>query len=187
MLLRCKSAIMSNMDQKMQIRELHGTPYQIGFQSGSFFHGRVKIELDGIRSFMQQNKQAMEQMIRSREMLQYHYPSYYEETIGKADGLGIDRDVYMMLMHPEILQKGHESCTLSWSKIRMVPLYWPIMKMISLPKATFALLRYIQKTVGLSQMTAITCHLEMGCASIKVDCCVRLIIAMTVQIGRAHV
>ena len=111
MLLRCKSAIMSNMDQKMEIRELHGTTYQIGFQSGSFFHGRVKIELDGIRSFMQQNKQAMEQMIRSREMLQYHYPSYYEETIGKADGLGIDRDVYMMLMHPEILQKGHESCT----------------------------------------------------------------------------
>ena len=99
------------MNQKIQIKDIYGTPYQRGLQSGSFFENRVDINLDGIVSFMNNHKEAVDQMHFSSMQLQKEYPEYYEEMIGKADGLKTDRDVYMMLMHPEILAKGHESCS----------------------------------------------------------------------------
>ena len=99
------------MSENRNIRDLHGTPYQIGCLSGSYFNGRVKIELDDIVSFMARFPQAVFSVVQQMKQLQQKYPYCYEETIGKADGLGIDRHVYMMLMHPEILQEGHESCT----------------------------------------------------------------------------
>ena len=39
------------------------------------------------------------------------YPKYYDETIGKADGLGIDRLTYFAIMCPEITDINFEHCT----------------------------------------------------------------------------
>lgn len=111
LLLGNESAIMRNMSEKIQIRDLRGTPYQNGCLSGSYFRDRVRIEVDDIVSFMHAFPECCKQMQYQMAQLKNDIPSYYEETIGKADGLGIDRDVYMMLMHPEIMQEGHESCT----------------------------------------------------------------------------
>ena len=45
------------------------------------------------------------------ENLKNEYPTYYDETIGKADGLGMDRLTYFAVMCPEILKNNIEHCT----------------------------------------------------------------------------
>ena len=48
--------------------------------------------------------------------LQKKYPDYYDETIGKADGLGMDRIEYFSIMCPELFNFGFEHCTTIISK-----------------------------------------------------------------------
>lgn len=94
-----------------EIHDLYGTPYEIGCQSGSLFHGTVKIRMDDITAFMKNCPEETEHALSEFEKMKYDYPVYYEETIGKADGLGVDRNAYIMMMHPEILQRHSDACT----------------------------------------------------------------------------
>ena len=58
------------MSENRNIRDLHGTPYQIGCLSGSYFNGRVKIELDDIVSFIARFPQAVFSVVQQMKQLQ---------------------------------------------------------------------------------------------------------------------
>lgn len=56
-------------------------------------------------------KEETELTLKEFEKMKYDFPVYYEETVGKADGLGVERSVYIMMMHPEILNRHNDACT----------------------------------------------------------------------------
>ena len=95
---------------KTNILYLNKSPYENGKISGEFFKERVIINLEHINNVL------LDEIIKNKiiyhfDRLKKEYPNYYEETIGKADGLGIDRLTYFAIMCPEITDINFEHCT----------------------------------------------------------------------------
>lgn len=90
--------------------QLKGTAYERGFASGTYFKSNVNLDI--FKNTPLQNHPELKDKCSSlMNKLKQEYPVYYEETIGKADGLGIDRLDYFSLMCPELFSFGFEHCT----------------------------------------------------------------------------
>ena len=95
---------------KTDILYLNKTSYENGKISGEYFKDRISLNLKNINNILQDNN-IKNKIIRHFDKLKEEYPNYYDETIGKADGLGIDRLVYFAIMCPEISDINFEHCT----------------------------------------------------------------------------
>lgn len=89
---------------------LTGTPYENGKKSGEYFKSVLNPEV--LKNTPLATKpQLKDKCILMMDKLKQEYPDYYEETIGKADGLGMDRIDYFSIMCPELFNFGFEHCT----------------------------------------------------------------------------
>ena len=95
---------------KTDILYLNNTPYENGKLSGEYFRKNVIINLEEINNVLL-NNDIKNQIVSQLDNLKNEYPKYYDETIGKADGLGIDRLTYFAIMCPEIADIKFEHCT----------------------------------------------------------------------------
>ena len=95
---------------KTNILYLNKSPYENGNISGDYFKKNVIIDLENI------NNALLDSNIKDKIMYQFNnlkneYSKYYDEIIGKADGLEIDRLTYFAIMCPEITDINFEHCT----------------------------------------------------------------------------
>ncbi len=95
----------------MKILDLDGTPYENGKKSGEFFRERLNIDIESIKKKLYSNTSIKERVEYQFNKLKNEFPKYYEEIIGKADGLNIDHLVYFSVMCPEIMDLNFEHCT----------------------------------------------------------------------------
>ena len=75
---------------KTNILYLNKSPYENGKLSGEYFKNNVKIDIETIKNLL------LNDSIKNKIKIQFNnlkkeYPKYYDEVIGKADGLGLDR------------------------------------------------------------------------------------------------
>lgn len=91
---------------KTDILYLNQSPYENGRLSGEYFKKNVKVNINEIKNDIIKNKIEIQ-----FNNLKKEYPKYYEEVIGKADGLGIDRLIYFSILCPEITDINFEHCT----------------------------------------------------------------------------
>lgn len=96
--------------QKTKILYLDGSPYDNGNKSGRYFKNNVNININKIINILSNDKIKIE-VKKQMDNLKEQFPKYYEEVIGKADGLGIDRLTYFAILCPEILGINFEHCT----------------------------------------------------------------------------
>lgn len=89
---------------------LNKSSYENGKISGEYFKERVNIDLEYINNVLSDDA-IKNKIIYHFDKLKTEYPNYYEETIGKADGLEIDRLTYFAIMCPEITDINFEHCT----------------------------------------------------------------------------
>ena len=95
---------------KTDILYLNKSPYENGKISGEYFKNRVSIDLDYVNNaLLDDDKKDL--IVHQFNELKNNYPKYYEETIGKADGLGIDRLTLFAINCPEITNINFEHCT----------------------------------------------------------------------------
>ncbi len=95
---------------KTDFLNLNGTPYENGFRSGQYF--KSKLDSDLFRQTPLSDKPHLkEACIDMMNKLQKEYPDYYEEVVGKADGLGMNPIDYFSIMCPELFSFGFEHCT----------------------------------------------------------------------------
>lgn len=95
---------------KTDILYLNNSPYENGKLSGEYFRKNVIINLEKINNVLL-NNDIKNKIVSQLDNLKNEYPKYYDETIGKADGLGIDRLTYFAIMCPEIVDINFEHCT----------------------------------------------------------------------------
>lgn len=95
----------------MRILNLNGTPYENGKKSGEFFKERLNLDIKNIEEKLYSNISIKEMVEYQFSKLKEDFPKYYEEVIGKADGLNLDRLVYFSIMCPEIIDLNFEHCT----------------------------------------------------------------------------
>ncbi len=95
---------------KPDILYLDKTPYENGKISWEYFRQRVKIDTTEIEKILSDNdtKKKVETQFNN---LKQQYPKYYDEVIGKADWLWIDRLTYFSILCPEITDIDFEHCT----------------------------------------------------------------------------
>ena len=95
---------------KTDILYLNNSPYENGKLSGEYFRKNVIINIEKINNVLL-NNDIKNKIVSQLDNLKNEYPKYYDETIGKADGLGIDRLTYFAIMCPEITDINFEHCT----------------------------------------------------------------------------
>ena len=89
---------------------LNKSPYDNGKLSGEYFKEKVKIDMDNIKNLLLDTN-IKDKIIKQFNALKSEYPKYYDEVIGKADGLKIDRLLYFAILCPEITNINFEHCT----------------------------------------------------------------------------
>ena len=92
------------------ILTLNKTPYENGKTSGQYFKSVLNPEILKDTP-LKKRPELKEKCIHMMHRLQKEYPDYYEETIGKADGLEMDHIDYFSIMCPELFNFGFEHCT----------------------------------------------------------------------------
>lgn len=95
---------------KTEILYLNRSFYENGKLSGEYFKDRVKINLKEIEDLIK-NENLKNKISKQLNNLKNEYPKYYDEIIGKADGLGIDKLTYFAVLCPEITDVNFEHCT----------------------------------------------------------------------------
>ncbi len=65
---------------------------------------KYKIKID-------KNIEIKEKIEEQFNNLKLTFPKYYDEVIGKADGLGIEHIIYFAMLCPEIMNLNLEHCT----------------------------------------------------------------------------
>lgn len=92
------------------ILTLNKTSYENGKTSGQYFKSVLNPEILKDTP-LKKRPELKEKCIHMMHKLQKEYPDYYEETIGKADGLEMDHIDYFSIMCPELFNFGFEHCT----------------------------------------------------------------------------
>lgn len=95
----------------MEILKLYGTPYENGYTSGKYFSRWIKPDLSKPVAYLQKYPIFRSYVGKMMAELEHRFDVYYAETIGKADGLGIDRTVYCALMCTEEITDHDEHCS----------------------------------------------------------------------------
>lgn len=94
----------------IMILYLNKSPYDNGKLSGEYFEKKIKIDIDNVKNILLDNN-IKAKIIKQFNALKNEYPRYYDEVIGKADGLKIDRLLYFAILCPEITNINFEHCT----------------------------------------------------------------------------
>ena len=89
---------------------LNASPYENGKKSGEYFRKHLD---DKVLSStpLSKHPELADKCRNSLDKLKAEYPDYYEEIIGKADGLQMERLDYYSIMCPELFNFGFEHCT----------------------------------------------------------------------------
>ncbi len=90
---------------------LNGTPYENGKVSGEYFKKVLNDELISQMHIIDENEELKKSCEKMLEKLKDEYPVYYEETRGKADGLGIPLLNYFSVLCPELMNLNSDRCT----------------------------------------------------------------------------
>ncbi len=96
---------------KTTILNLHGSPYDNGYKSGQFFKNNTEINLEAVKNIVEHDDTKRKMIEANWQKLKKEYFQFYQETIGKADGLGVDRFIYFASLCPEILNYINDSCS----------------------------------------------------------------------------
>lgn len=95
----------------MEILRLENSSYENGKISGEYFRNRVKINVKDIEAKLNNDVQVKNKVIKQFNKLKVDFPKYFDEVVGKADGLKIDRITYFSILCPEIMELNFEHCT----------------------------------------------------------------------------
>ncbi len=90
---------------------LNGTPYENGKVSGEYFRKVISDEILHTMHRIDNDEELRNGCERLLERLKDEYPVYYEETRGKADGLGVPLLNYFSILCPELLNMKGDRCT----------------------------------------------------------------------------
>lgn len=97
------------MKPKVRYLEAAGTPYERGKKSGELFQRSLPAIIPKYRKLLA-NPRIKETATNIQRRVGKIFPAYLEEVYGRADGAGIDREVYFLLMCAELLGEG-TGCT----------------------------------------------------------------------------
>lgn len=75
------------------------------------FQKECKIDIKNIKIKIDKNIEIKEKIEEQFNNLKLTFPKYYDEVIGKADGLGIEHIIYFAMLCPEIMNLNLEHCT----------------------------------------------------------------------------
>lgn len=95
----------------MEILNLQNSPYENGKTSGEYFKNNVEINIKDIENKLNKNISIKNKVEKQLNNLKVSFPKYYDEVIGKADGLGINHIIYFAILCPEITDLNFEHCT----------------------------------------------------------------------------
>ena len=88
----------------MKYFEAKGTDYELGFQVGDFFKAELAKMAGRAESLLREKEKTAEYVKMAKEKLSAEYPASRDEVFGRADGAGIDRDVMLLLLSPDIME-----------------------------------------------------------------------------------
>lgn len=95
----------------MVILQLNQNPYENGKKSGEYFRKTMSEEALKQALKSDEKREWNRQYEYLLERLRSEYPIYYEEILGKAEGLRVDFKEYFMLLCPELSEIKNEHCT----------------------------------------------------------------------------
>ncbi|WP_027623297.1 C45 family autoproteolytic acyltransferase/hydolase [Clostridium lundense] len=93
------------MENKMRFLHVKGTAYERGRMSGIELRQAIQRELENYKHLLH-NKEIMEKVDKVKKVIEDTFPEYLQEVNGRADGASVNRDVYFLIMCPEILNEG---------------------------------------------------------------------------------
>lgn len=96
---------------KIHILDLNKSPYESGKASGEYFKDILTPEFIKKTEIINHDKSLMEKCSLILGRLHDEFPVYYEETKGKADGLGLELINYFSALCPELMGAYQDCCT----------------------------------------------------------------------------
>ena len=90
---------------------LNDSPYKNGLHSGEYFKENLGTKYISNIIFSSIDKIKQDAALPLFKILEHDYPKYYEEVVGKANGMGIEPIAYFTFLCPEISDIGLEHCT----------------------------------------------------------------------------
>lgn len=103
------------MQEKISFIEVAGQPYERGYQAGQFFREILSKKLVKYQERLK-DLSIYRQMKKIEEKVAQVFPDYHQEVLGRADGAGVDRDLYFLLMCPELINEGVGCTTIIYRK-----------------------------------------------------------------------
>ncbi len=88
----------------MKYFEAKGTDYELGFQVGAFFKAELEKMAGRAETLLRENEKTAKYVSMAKEKLSAEYPAILDEVYGRADGAGVDRDVMLLLLSPDIME-----------------------------------------------------------------------------------
>ncbi|GAA0722032.1 hypothetical protein GCM10008905_13110 [Clostridium malenominatum] len=103
------------MKNKIKLIEVKGSPYERGYKSGVELKYAIK---SCIKAYvdLKNNKELMDKMLYIKALTKEVFPEYLLEVEGRADGAGVDRDLYFLIMCAELLNEGVGCTTLVFKR-----------------------------------------------------------------------
>ena len=93
----------------LKIANINGKGYELGIQFSQLFTNTIKNDFTYFKELLKSEK-VRKNLEKVKEKLEIKYPSYLAETYGRADGLNINRDEYLLNICFETYS-SRESCT----------------------------------------------------------------------------
>lgn len=93
----------------LQIADIKGKGYELGIQFSKLFTNTIKNDFGYFKDLLK-DENIIKNLEKVKEKLAIKYPDYLEETYGRADGLNINRDEYLLSICFETYA-SRESCT----------------------------------------------------------------------------
>ncbi|OFI01513.1 acyl-coenzyme A:6-aminopenicillanic acid acyl-transferase [Clostridium acetireducens DSM 10703] len=103
------------MNNNLQFIELNGSPYERGKKSGIFFKNILHKTMKNYEKYIK-NESIYNQMKLVEKSVKKIFPNYLEEIYGRADGSGINKDLYFISMCAELINEGVGCTSIAYKK-----------------------------------------------------------------------
>lgn len=103
------------MQEKFKFIEVSGKPYERGYQTGTVFRAVLRKNLAKYQEQLGDSN-LYKQMKIIEGKVAHVFPDYHQEVCGRADGAGVERDLYFLLMCPELINEGVGCTTVVYRK-----------------------------------------------------------------------
>ena len=94
----------------MEVLVVKGTPYQMGYQIGSFYKDILEKEVKVFKDALDNDEKLREKLALIKDKLHYDHADVYEELKGRAEGSCTDVDAFILMNSSELYSVG-EQCT----------------------------------------------------------------------------